>query len=87
MSYLNLNNEEVIKKYHEVKKKMNISFYSICIAILVIGAVVWGITGYFLLGILAFSFIGLFAFMGHMFYFVVDASELEGLYRHATGKK
>lgn len=86
MSYLNLTNEEIIKKYHNIKKKMNISFYSICITTLVIGAVVWGVTGYFLLGLLAFSLIGLFAFTGHLFYFVIDASELEGLYRHVTGE-
>lgn len=86
MSYLNLTDEEIIKQYNVIKKQMNISFYSICVALLVIGTVVWAIGGHFLIGAIVASAFGLFAFMGHLFYFVADAAELEGLYRHVTGE-
>ena len=86
MSYLNLTDEEIIKQYNVIKKQMNISFYSICVALLIIGAVIWAVGGYFLIAVIATSILGLFAFMGHLFYFVADAAELEGLYRHVTGE-
>lgn len=66
---------------------MNISFNAICVMAIVIGAIVWAIGGYFLVGAIASSVFALLAFMGFIFYFVIDAAELEGLYRNVTREK
>jgi len=87
MSYLNLTDEEIITKYQSLKKQMNISFNAICVMVIVIGAIVWAIGGYFLVGAIASSVFALLAFMGFIFYFVIDAAELEGLYRNVTREK
>ena len=87
MSYLNLTDEEIITKYQALKKQMNISFNAICVMTIIIGTIVWAIGGNLLVGAIASSVFALLAFMGFLFYYIIDAAELEGLYRNVTREK
>lgn len=85
MNYYNLSNEEIVEKYHDIKKQMNILLCLVFVTTLIIGWVTWNLSGQFIIGLVVAMFFGMYAYAGYLFYFKKSgAAQLQGLYEHIT---
>ena len=87
MSYINLNNEQVIEKYLEIKRIMRLVFIIMWSVILTVFALGWYLSGQFVIGVSFGSIVGLFLHVVYLATFACDEAQLSGLYERATGKK
>ena len=85
MNYYNFSNEEIIEKYHEIKKQMNILLCLVFVTTLIAGGATWNLSGHFIIGLVAALFFGVYAYAAYLFYFKKSgAAQLQGLYEHIT---
>jgi hypothetical protein len=85
MNYHNLSHEEIIKKYHDIKKQMNILLCLVFVITLIVGGVTWNLSGQFIIGLVVSLFLGMYVYAAYLFYFKKSgAAQLQGLYEHIT---